>query len=142
VTALVFGYQVEQVAQEAFQYGADAVLLADDPTLDDYRAEPYASVLGQLASASSPDIIFFPTTTRGRELAAMSAIDLRQRSVICWICKTVEYMPHDRLCWEADCQSCLPDQSTIGYPARTSFQQARPRSYPQRESHPGSASAI
>ena len=76
VTALVFGKGIESIASQAFQYGADEVLLADDPSLDDYRSEPYTALLAKLASDSSPEVILFPTTTRGRELAAMAAIDL------------------------------------------------------------------
>ncbi len=76
VTALVFGKGVEPVAAQAFQYGADEVLLADDPSLEDFRAEPYSALLAKAATESSPDVIIFPTTTRGRELAAMAAIDL------------------------------------------------------------------
>jgi electron transfer flavoprotein alpha subunit len=76
VTALVFGKGIDAIASQAFQYGADEVLLADDPSLDDYRAEPYTALLAKLAAESSPEVILFPTTTRGRELAAMSAIDL------------------------------------------------------------------
>jgi len=76
VTAIIFGMGVEPIASQAFQYGADEVLLADDPSLDDFRAEPYTALLAKLASASSPEVILFPTTTRGRELAAMAAIDL------------------------------------------------------------------
>jgi electron transfer flavoprotein alpha subunit len=76
VTALVFGKDVEPVAAQAFQYGADEVFLADDPTFSDYRSEPYTALLAKLASESSPEVILFPTTTRGRELAAMTAIDL------------------------------------------------------------------
>lgn len=76
VTALVFGEGVEGVAQEAFQYGADEVLLADDPTLADFRTEPYAGLLSKLAGEAAPEVILFPTTTRGRDLAAMVAIDL------------------------------------------------------------------
>ncbi len=76
VTALVFGKGVEPVATEALHNGADEVILADDALLEDYRAEPYATLLSRLAKESSPDVILFPTTTRGRELAAMSAIDL------------------------------------------------------------------
>jgi electron transfer flavoprotein alpha subunit len=75
-TALVFGSNVEAVAKSALEYGADEVLLADDPALLDYRAEVYASTLSALASSSAPDLILFPTTTRTRELAAMSALDL------------------------------------------------------------------
>ncbi len=75
-TALVFGSGVEAVAKAALEYGADDVLLADDPALEDYRAETYASTLSALASSSTPDLILFPTTTRTRELAGMSAVDL------------------------------------------------------------------
>ncbi len=76
VSALVFGSGVEELAQTAFEHGADEVLLADDATLEDFRAETFASTLSKLASEQNPDLILFPTTTRGRELAGMSAIDL------------------------------------------------------------------
>ena len=76
VTALVFGQGVEDVAQQAFHYGADEVLLADDDTLADYRSEPYTVLIARLAAEQTPEVILFPTTTRGRELAGMSAVDL------------------------------------------------------------------
>jgi electron transfer flavoprotein alpha subunit len=76
VTALVFGNNVESVVQEAFHYGADEVLLADDASLEDYRSEPYTSLLATLVGDQEPEVILFPTTTRGRELAGMSAVDL------------------------------------------------------------------
>jgi electron transfer flavoprotein alpha subunit len=52
------------------------VLLADDPILADFRTEPYAAIFSELAQDPLPDVILFPTTTRGRDLAAMVAIDL------------------------------------------------------------------
>jgi len=76
VSALVFGAGVEELAKTAFEYGADEVLLADDASLEDFRAEAFASTLSKLASEQNPDLILFPTTTRGRELAGMAAIDL------------------------------------------------------------------
>jgi electron transfer flavoprotein alpha subunit len=77
VTALVFGEGVEHIAQEAFGYGAHDVLLADNPMLANFRAEPYADLLSGLAEKDEPDVILFPTTTRGRDLAAMVAVDLK-----------------------------------------------------------------
>lgn len=77
VTALVFGQNVEDLARQAFASGADEVLLGDDPVLADYRPEPYAALLARLSRASQPEVILFPTTVRGRELAAMSAVDLK-----------------------------------------------------------------
>ncbi len=76
VTALVFGEGVEALAQPAIQHGADEVLLADDATLSDYRSDPYTALIAKLAGERGPEVILFPTTTRGRELAGMSAIDL------------------------------------------------------------------
>ncbi|GJQ53115.1 MAG: electron transfer flavoprotein subunit alpha [Anaerolineaceae bacterium] len=75
-TALVFGSGVDDVAKAALEYGADDALVADDSALLDFRAETYASTLSALAASSTPDLILFPTTTRTREFAAMSAVDL------------------------------------------------------------------
>ncbi len=75
-TALVFGSGVDDVANAALEYGADDVLVADDSALLDFRAETYASTLSAIASSRTPDLILFPTTTRTREFAAMSAVDL------------------------------------------------------------------
>jgi electron transfer flavoprotein alpha subunit len=77
VTALVFGSQVEGIAKDAFHFGADEVLLADDVTLEDFRAEPYAALLSKLAQEHEPEVILLPTNARGRDLAAMSAVDLK-----------------------------------------------------------------
>ena len=76
VSAVVLGSGVEAVVKMAFEYGADEVFVADDPALEDFRAEPYASTFSALASSQSPDLILFPITARTRELAAMSAVDL------------------------------------------------------------------
>ena len=76
VSAVVFGSGVDDVAKAAFEYGADEVFVADNPALEDFRAEPYASTFSALASSQSPDLILFPITARTRELAAMAAVDL------------------------------------------------------------------
>jgi len=76
VTGLAFGSGLENLTRSAFEYGVDELLLADDASLAEYRAEVYASTLQQAVSASRCDILLFPTTSQGRELAAMAAIDL------------------------------------------------------------------
>jgi electron transfer flavoprotein alpha subunit len=76
VTGLVFGSGLETLTKTAFEYGVDEVLLADDTSLADYRAEVYASTLKQAFTDQGCDVLLFPTTSRGRELAAMAAIDL------------------------------------------------------------------
>ncbi len=77
IAALVIGEGAKKVASQAFQYGADEVFYADNSSLQDYRPEPYTTWVARLAKEQAPEILVFPTTTRGRELAAMSAIDLQ-----------------------------------------------------------------
>ncbi len=76
VTGLIFGTGLENLTKTAFEYGVDEILLAEDTALADYRAEPYASTLKQAVADRGCDVLLFPTTSRGRELAAMAAIDL------------------------------------------------------------------
>ncbi len=76
-TAVIFGTDLQAVAKAAFEFGADAVFVAEDAALADYRAEPYASTLSALVSSAAPDVLLFPTTSRTRELAAMTAVDLK-----------------------------------------------------------------
>ena len=76
VAALVLGDGVGSVAETAFHYGADQVFLAEDPILKDFRPEPLADLVKQAAESYQPDLILFPTTTRGRTLAGMAAVDL------------------------------------------------------------------
>jgi electron transfer flavoprotein alpha subunit len=75
-TALVLGQNVEALAKTALEYGADTVLLADDPALAVFSPEAFTSTLAALASDSSPALLLFPTTSRTREVAAMLSIDL------------------------------------------------------------------
>lgn len=77
VTAVIAGSEVQQLSEQAIQYGADQVYLCDDGTLQEFRAEPYASLVSGLAGEHHPEVILFPTTSRGRELAAMVAVDLK-----------------------------------------------------------------
>ena len=74
--AVVLGSDLQDIARAAFEFGADEVLIADDQALQDYRPEPFASTLSALVSAQGADLVLFPTTSRTREIAAMTAIDL------------------------------------------------------------------
>ena len=74
--AVIFGADLGGLAKNAFEMGADEVLLAQSAALVDYRAEAFASSLSAVASAQDVDLILLPTTTRTREMAAMAAIEL------------------------------------------------------------------
>lgn len=76
LSALVFGDGIEGMAQEAIRMGADKVFLCDDVTLADYRAEPYAALISQLASEHKPKAILAGATSSGRDVLALAAVDL------------------------------------------------------------------
>ena len=76
VVAVVLGSGVEALANAAFEYGAGEVLLGDDAALADFRVENYATALSALVADAAPGLVLFPTTSRARELAGMTAIDL------------------------------------------------------------------
>ena len=77
IVTLVIGAESQKVAEQTFlYYSSGNVYFADDPSLADYRPEPYCAVLTKVAKEHDPAVILFPTTARGRELAAMCAVDL------------------------------------------------------------------
>jgi electron transfer flavoprotein alpha subunit len=76
VSALLIGSDIDGLAKSAIEYGADEIFLADDPSLKDYQADVYATTISQAAKSKNPDLFIFPNTIRGRQLAAMVAIDL------------------------------------------------------------------
>jgi electron transfer flavoprotein alpha subunit len=59
-----------------FAFGADRVLAVIDARLRDYRTDPYAAVLGPLIAKRAPQLVLFPGSACGRDLAAALAGDL------------------------------------------------------------------
>jgi electron transfer flavoprotein alpha subunit len=76
LTGLVFGQDVAGVAETAFALGVDAVLGSDDATLANFRVEAYGPLAAQLAQERNPSVLIIGGSTRGRDLAAWTAVDL------------------------------------------------------------------
>jgi electron transfer flavoprotein alpha subunit len=76
IVAITIGADSQAVAKQAYPFGVSQAFFADDASLEDYRAAPYASVVTKVAQEQAAGIVILPTTTRGREIAAMVAIDL------------------------------------------------------------------
>ncbi|MEE1312995.1 MAG: electron transfer flavoprotein subunit alpha/FixB family protein [Lachnospiraceae bacterium] len=68
VTAVLIGYEVKNLADELAAYGADKVIVVDDPELKDYRTEPYAHALASVINEYKPDIMLVGATAIGRDL--------------------------------------------------------------------------
>ena len=69
VTCALLGSGVEGVAEEAGQYGAEKVILVDDPILKDYQGDAYLPVAERIAKEIDPAVILFGQTMIGRDLA-------------------------------------------------------------------------
>ena len=69
VTCALLGSGVEGVAKEAGQYGAEKVILVDDPILKDYQGDAYLPVAERIAKEIDPAVILFGQTMIGRDLA-------------------------------------------------------------------------
>ena len=69
VTAVLLGSDVKGLADELAVYGADRVIVVDDPQLKDYRTEPYAHGLSSVINEFKPEIVLVGATAIGRDLA-------------------------------------------------------------------------
>jgi electron transfer flavoprotein alpha subunit len=76
VTACVLGDDVDALAGEAVQRGADTAILVNDPTLANYRLEAYAATLVKLAQEHQPAVFLMGASSQGRELAPYVAAKL------------------------------------------------------------------
>ena len=68
VTAVLVGSGVKDLADELAAYGADKVILVDDPELKEYRTEPYAHALSSVIEKYKPEIFLVGATAIGRDL--------------------------------------------------------------------------
>ena len=68
VTAVLIGSDVKGLADELAEYGADKVIVVDDPELKEYRTEPYTHALASVINEFKPDIVLVGATAIGRDL--------------------------------------------------------------------------
>ena len=68
VTAVLLGSEVKGLADSLAEYGADKVIVVDDPELKVYRTEPYAHALAEVINKYKPEIVLVGATAIGRDL--------------------------------------------------------------------------
>ena len=68
VTAVLVGSGVKALADTLGEYGADKVIVVDDPELAEYRTEPYAHALSSVINEFKPEIFLVGATAIGRDL--------------------------------------------------------------------------
>ncbi len=74
LVALAIGEDLDDVAEEAIERGADRVLVADDPVFEPYRADPYGEQFRHLVEEREPDVVLIGGTHTGRDFAGRVAV--------------------------------------------------------------------
>ncbi|MFR4352560.1 MAG: electron transfer flavoprotein subunit alpha/FixB family protein [Roseburia sp.] len=69
VTAVLIGSGIKGLADQLAEYGADRVIVVDNPELKEYRTEPYAHALATVINEYKPEIVLVGATAIGRDLA-------------------------------------------------------------------------
>lgn len=69
VYGLLLGNGVEPLGQKLIAYGADKVLVVDDPALAEYQTEFYVKTLTCLVDQYRPEILLLAATSLGNDLA-------------------------------------------------------------------------
>ena len=76
VEGILVGSQMEELAKEAIQYGAQTVYVVDDPTFENYLNKPYTTALTTLVKKYEPEVFLVGASTLGRDLAGAVATSL------------------------------------------------------------------
>jgi len=70
LTAVLLGSNIKDKAAQLGQYGAAKVLVADDPRLEKYTTDAYATVISEIVKANEPSILLLGASAQGKDLAA------------------------------------------------------------------------
>ncbi len=76
VGAVILGEKVKHLCDSIAAYGVDVVYIAENENLTDYNTNNYTKILTGLISKYKPNIVLFPATHLGRDLAPRVAATL------------------------------------------------------------------
>jgi electron transfer flavoprotein alpha subunit len=76
LSGVMIGEGVADLAQTAFDYGADQVYVYDDPIFRYYRTEAFMRAMLACVEKHKPEILLYGATSTGKDLASAVATDL------------------------------------------------------------------
>jgi electron transfer flavoprotein alpha subunit len=76
LTTILLGSNIKEKAADFGQYGADKVLVADDPRLDPYTTDAYVSVISELVKANEPAVLLMGASVQGKDLSGRLSASL------------------------------------------------------------------
>jgi len=77
LTAILLGYKVKETANKLISFGADEVIIIDNPSLENFLDIPYTKALTQLAQKYKPEIILSGASVCGRSFIPRVAVELK-----------------------------------------------------------------
>ncbi|OPD21336.1 electron transfer flavoprotein subunit alpha [Clostridium botulinum] len=69
LTAVLLGYNIDDIPRQLIEYGADKVLYVNNPLLKNYTTDGYTKVINDLIEERKPEILLVGATYIGRDLA-------------------------------------------------------------------------
>ena len=92
--AVLCGSDVEGLADELFEYGADKVYIADSPELEKYTTDGYTKVIFEAIEEYKPEIVLLGATHIGRDLGPCLAV--KANTGLTADCTMLEIDPTDK----------------------------------------------
>jgi len=77
LAAVLVGWKIAKLADEAIHWGADKVYLVEHQLLESYTTDGYTQVLVDLVKQYTPDILLIGATANGRDFGSRLAARLR-----------------------------------------------------------------
>ena len=100
VTCALLGAGVEGLARECIAFGADKVIVVDDPLLAEYQGDAYAPIAERICKEIDPAVVLMGQTMTGRDLAPRLA--QRLGTAVAMDCVNLS-MQSDKLLAERPC---------------------------------------
>lgn len=93
LNALVLGNNVENISKELEQFGADRIIVAENPELFEYLPDAYVNVIADFINKESPDVVILGASTQGKDVAAR--LSARLNAPLAMDCVDIRYEDND-----------------------------------------------
>jgi electron transfer flavoprotein alpha subunit len=93
LAVLVLGDNIEGISKELEQFGADRIILAEDPFLAEYLPDAYVNVIAGVINKETPDVVILGASTQGKDIAAR--LSARLNAPLAMDCVAVRFENND-----------------------------------------------
>jgi len=76
MNALVMGSGIEDISKTLSKYGAERIIVADNPALSEYMTDAYTNVAAEIIKKEMPSVVIIGASSKGKDLSARLAARL------------------------------------------------------------------